>query len=241
MRLIKEDFVAAQKGAGALPRDDAGSGKHPVEEQEKVAGDMGAARPGSARVDAPEARSSIQARGPVCAKEGDDKSCGTEGRFHASTEARASGPNPAKTEDRAHVQPPRAWIRVAELGERVVVTAKTLNRGDAVKAQLKLVPESLGKLDLEVEWNGRLTVRLTAHSEAAFEAIQRELPQLREALMAAGMDLEGLHLGMEGGGGAREEATARRGASSSRPDSQGAIAAVPASRPLHEGILDIEA
>lgn len=241
MPFTKDDFDSAHKGAGPLPRADADTGKHHVEEPEKAAGDMGAARPGSARVDAPEARSSIQAPGPVCARESAAKPSETEGRFPPSPGARASGPNHASTEERTDIRPSRPGIRAAELGERVVVAAKTLNRGDTVKAHLKLVPESLGKLDLEVEWNGRLTVRLTAHSDAAYEAIHRELPQLREALLAAGMDLEGLHLGMEGGGDARGEATAHRGTPSSRRGSRGTIAAMAAARPRHEGILDIEA
>lgn len=241
MSFTKEDFVSAHKGAGPLPSADAGSGKHPVEKLEKVAGNEGASRPGGAKADAPEARTTIDALGTVRAKEGAAKSSESEGRFPASTDAQASAPNRASTEERTDIRPSRPGIRVAEFGERVVAAARTLNRGATVKAQLKLVPESLGKLDLEVEWNGRLTVRLTAHSGAAYEAIQRELPHLREALLAAGMDLEGLHLGMEGGGSAREEATAHRGTPSSRRDSQGTVAAVPASRPRHEGILDIEA
>lgn len=134
----------------------------------------------------------------------------------------------------------RAEARMLELRDRVVAAARTVSRGETVRAQLKLVPESLGKLELEVEWNGGVTVRLTAHTGAAFEAMQRELPQLRAALLAAGLDLDGLHLGMEGGS-ARGETAARRGSAGARRVAAGAEAAVSAVRPAHDGILDIEA
>ncbi len=128
-----------------------------------------------------------------------------------------------------------------EVLDRIVVSARTVNRGEMVKAQIKLVPESLGKLELEVECNGGVTVRLTVHNNAALEAMQRELPNLRAALTAVGLELDGLHLGMESDGSARRENTAPRVMPSSRQEDTGSRATIAAYRPAHEGILDIEA
>lgn len=128
-----------------------------------------------------------------------------------------------------------------EVRDRIVVSARMVNRGETVKAQIKLQPESLGKLELEVECSGGVTVRLTVQNRAALEVMQRELPQLRAALTSVGLELDGLHLGMEGGGSALQERTARHESPHWRRQEGETTVTIHAYRPEHQGILDIEA
>ncbi len=242
--------TAPERAAAGVPREEAAlepetAGARPAEATANATG-CRAAEEGRARITAEGGVERAHARYGIAAgreraerPSASDEVVGVQGQPEAGKDpgfhARLSGTAARETSTG------RAEARMLEVRDRIIVAAaRTVSRGETVRAQLKLVPESLGKLDLEVEWNGGVTVRLTAHSGAAFEAMQRGLPQLRAALLAAGLDLEGLHLGMEGGG-ARGETAARRGSAGARRTVTGAEAAVSAVRPSHDGILDIEA
>lgn len=92
------------------------------------------------------------------------------------------------------------------------------------KAELVLTPPNMGKLEVSINLNGdQTTAQFIASSQAARDALERALPQLREALQQAGIMLGDTNVstsgqgregeGREGGGGRGERGEQAAGGS----------------------------
>jgi hypothetical protein len=135
--------------------------------------------------------------------------------------------------------PPRSISTAGGLLEKVTMVVRSLRRGEKVKAHLKLVPESLGKLEVEVEWNGGIQVRLTVHSEDAFLAVKQGLHLLKEAMLSQGVNLEGLQLGLASDGESGPPGFPGVGEPDRVPRSAREERRVRPARPARTGLLDI--
>lgn len=87
-------------------------------------------------------------------------------------------------------------VPISRLPEKITLIIKSAPHGEKVRAHLKLIPESLGKVEIEVEWSGGIRIQLLMHNQEALAAVKEGLYQLREMLLAQGINLENLQLGM---------------------------------------------
>jgi flagellar hook-length control protein FliK len=66
-----------------------------------------------------------------------------------------------------------------------------------VEVRLRLHPESLGDVQVEVRWKGgQLTARLEAATATARDALEAGLPALRTALREQGVEVDHLQVGL---------------------------------------------
>lgn len=83
------------------------------------------------------------------------------------------------------------------------------------KAELVLTPPNLGKLEVSINLNGdQTTAQFVASSQAARDALERAMPQLREVLQQAGIMLGDANVStsQQGAGGEGQESHGRSGA-----------------------------
>ena len=83
------------------------------------------------------------------------------------------------------------------------------------KAELVLTPPNLGKLEVSINLNGdQTTAQFIASSQAARDALERAMPQLREVLQQAGIMLGDANVStsQQGAGGEGQEGHGRSGA-----------------------------
>ena len=83
------------------------------------------------------------------------------------------------------------------------------------KAELVLTPPNLGKLEVSINLNGdQTTAQFIASSQAARDALERAMPQLREVLQQAGIMLGDANVStsQQGAGGEGQESHGRSGA-----------------------------
>ncbi|MBI5781095.1 MAG: flagellar hook-length control protein FliK [Rhodocyclales bacterium] len=94
--------------------------------------------------------------------------------------------SPAPSILTVHTPPADAERWASETTQRLVWVA---GRGET-KAELQLTPPSLGKLEVSLQLNNdQLTAHFVAASQAARDALERALPQLREQLAQSGLSL----------------------------------------------------
>ena len=82
------------------------------------------------------------------------------------------------------------------------------------KAELVLTPPNLGKLEVSINLNGdQTTAQFIASSQAARDALERAMPQLREVLQQAGIMLGDANVStsQQGAGGEEQEGRGRNG------------------------------
>ena len=82
------------------------------------------------------------------------------------------------------------------------------------KAELVLTPPNLGKLEVSINLNGdQTTAQFIASSQAARDALERAMPQLREVLQQAGIMLGDANVStsQQGAGGEGQESRGRNG------------------------------
>ena len=82
------------------------------------------------------------------------------------------------------------------------------------KAELVLTPPNLGKLEVSINLNGdQTTAQFIASSQAARDALERTMPQLREVLQQAGIMLGDANVStsQQGAGGEGQEGRGRNG------------------------------
>ena len=82
------------------------------------------------------------------------------------------------------------------------------------KAELVLTPPNLGKLEVSINLNGdQTTAQFVASSQAARDALERAMPQLREVLQQAGIMLGDANVStsQQGAGGEGQEGRGRNG------------------------------
>lgn len=82
------------------------------------------------------------------------------------------------------------------------------------KAELVLTPPNLGKLEVSINLNGdQTTAQFVASSQAARDALERAMPQLREILQQAGIMLGDANVStsQQGAGGEGQEGRGNRG------------------------------
>ena len=82
------------------------------------------------------------------------------------------------------------------------------------KAELVLTPPNLGKLEVSINLNGdQTTAQFIASSQAARDALERAMPQLREVLQQAGIMLGDANVStsQQGAGGEGQEGRGRNG------------------------------
>jgi len=102
---------------------------------------------------------------------------------HLSTRADSPAPTTVLT---VHTPPADAERWASETTQRLVWVA---GRGET-KAELQLTPPSLGKLEVTLQLNNdQLTAHFVAASQAARDALEHALPQLREQLAQSGLSL----------------------------------------------------
>ena len=95
------------------------------------------------------------------------------------------------------------------------------------KAELVLTPPNLGKLEVSINLNGdQTTAQFVASSQAAREALERAMPQLREILQQAGISLGEANVSTSDQGAREDGGTAGRGRSDAvgNAGSEGGIA-----------------
>ncbi len=119
---------------------------------------------------------------------------------------------------------------IAQTVSPLVALAESLQRRESRTIRLRLRPEELGEVELQVtrEAGGRLSVQLSAERDAARDTLTNGLTQLRDSLERAGVAIERLEVsaGFRLGQGAseqRHESSERQAA----PDSN-------ATFPIHE-------
>lgn len=94
--------------------------------------------------------------------------------------------SPAPSVLTVHTPPADAERWASETTQRLVWVA---GRGET-KAELQLTPPSLGKLEVSLQLNNdQLTAHFVAASQAARDALEHALPQLREQLAQSGLSL----------------------------------------------------
>jgi len=141
---------------------------------------------------------------PALARDGADAHTQLQGsamHLHASTQVlRPTQGMQAATQ--LHVPTPvgqQAWAE--DVGNQV---RWMLGRAES-KAELVLTPPNLGKLEVSISLNGDLTTaQFVASSQAARDALERAMPQLREILEQAGIMLGNADVstsGQQGGDG----------------------------------------
>jgi flagellar hook-length control protein FliK len=80
------------------------------------------------------------------------------------------------------------------------------------KVELLLTPPNMGKLEVSISLNGdQTTAQFIASSQAARDALERAMPQLREALQQAGIMLGDANVSTSGQGRDREGQQRRGG------------------------------
>lgn len=85
----------------------------------------------------------------------------------------------------------RGLDNLQQVLETVKTRARIIKTDGVIKAQVPLKPEGLGAMQMEViKRNGRYRVRFGVESADAARAVERALPQLREQLAAAGIQVD---------------------------------------------------
>ena len=96
------------------------------------------------------------------------------------------------------------------------------------KAELVLTPPNLGKLEVSINLNGdQTTAQFIASSQAARDALERAMPQLREVLQQAGIMLGDANVStsQQGAGDDGQEGRSGRGTGSAAERAEGATGA----------------
>jgi flagellar hook-length control protein FliK len=131
----------------------------------------------------------------------------THGAMHILRHA----PTPQPTMPQLPVHTPagqQAWAE--DVGNQV---RWMLGRAES-KAELVLTPPNLGKLEVSIHLNGdQTTAQFVASSQAARDALERAMPQLREILQQAGIMLGDANVStsQQGAGGEGQEGRGNRG------------------------------
>lgn len=132
----------------------------------------------------------------------------THGAMHVLRHAPAS--QPATPQLPVHTPAgQQAWAE--DVGNQV---RWMLGRAES-KAELVLTPPNLGKLEVSINLNGdQTTAQFVASSQAARDALERAMPQLREVLQQAGIMLGDANVStsQQGSGGEGQEDRGRSGA-----------------------------
>lgn len=106
--------------------------------------------------------------------------------FVAHPSASTHTPAPSPTVLTVHTPPADVERWASETTQRLVWVA---GHGET-KAELQLTPPSLGKLEVTLQLNNdQLTAHFVAASQAARDALEHALPQLREQLAQSGLSL----------------------------------------------------
>jgi flagellar hook-length control protein FliK len=136
-------------------------------------------------------------------------------------EARAEG-NPARDATGAG-QSSEPAVNRQEIMDQVVRSARLHMERGLSRFEMRLEPPSLGRLKVVMDLkDGTLSINFRVESQAVKEAVQNSLPQLREALAAQGLtvdgfDVQGSGRGVPQNGDGRQE-PAPGGRNSGNPD-----------------------
>mgnify|MGYP005753551789 FL=1 len=144
---------------------------------------------------------------------------------HAAAQLLRHAPPPQPATPQLPVHTPAnqpAWAE--DVGNQV---RWMLGRAES-KAELVLTPPNLGKLEVSINLNGdQTTAQFIASSQAARDALERAMPQLREVLQQAGIMLGDANVStsQQGAGGDGQEGRSGRGAGSAAERAEGATGA----------------
>ena len=101
-----------------------------------------------------------------------------------------SADSTAPTAGASSPEAPASRVSVESLGEETVRQVKNLLGSGEQRVRIRLVPESLGELHVEVNSRkGEVSVRLVSASPVVREALEAQTPGLREALTRDGVNL----------------------------------------------------
>ena len=82
-----------------------------------------------------------------------------------------------------------------EIANQIIERIKVSIKPDQTSMQLQLNPENLGKVNLTVQSkNGVMTAQFVVQSELSKEAIESQLPMLRETLNQQGLKVEAIEV-----------------------------------------------
>ena len=212
--------LLATDGKGRLLNDSLqNSGLLPKTDVSADAGGRGVATPAFLLQGRELAAAVIGARGAASgqALQGEPGSAGTQqtaqglhthGAMHVLRHAPAT--QPATPQLPVHTPAgQQAWAE--DVGNQV---RWMLGRAES-KAELVLTPPNLGKLEVSINLNGdQTTAQFVASSQAARDALERAMPQLREVLQQAGIMLGDANVStsQQGAGGEGQESHGRSGA-----------------------------
>lgn len=145
-------------------------------------------------------------------------------------------------------RPPPEVVQVRQIGDFTVKTVRYLaGRGEEV-VTVRLVPRSLGELHIAIRTVGQsLEVVMTAATHAARDAIEAQMPGLREALGRSGLDVTNVTVQTSTAGdqGPGHSATSGHAAGTGskfaggRAESQAEARGTPRGRAEHEGSLNM--
>jgi len=144
---------------------------------------------------------------------------------HAAAQLLRHAPPPQPATPQLPVHTPAnqpAWAE--DVGNQV---RWMLGRAES-KAELVLTPPNLGKLEVSINLNGdQTTAQFIASSQAARDALERAMPQLREVLQQAGIMLGDANVStsQQGAGGDGQEGRSGRGTGSAAERAEGATGA----------------
>ncbi len=146
---------------------------------------------------------------------------GQAAHAHAAAQLLRHAPPPQPAAPQLPVHTPagqQAWAE--DVGNQV---RWMLGRAES-KAELVLTPPNLGKLEVSINLNGdQTTAQFIASSQAARDALERAMPQLREVLQQAGIMLGDANVStsQQGAGGDGQEGGSGRGASGGTARAEG--------------------
>ena len=215
--------LLASDGKGRLPHDSLqNSGLLPKTDLSAEAGGRGVSTPAFLLQGRELAAAVINARGAASGQalqslQGEPGSAGTQqtaqglhthGAMHVLRHAPAT--QPATPQLPVHTPAgQQAWAE--DVGNQV---RWMLGRAES-KAELVLTPPNLGKLEVSINLNGdQTTAQFVASSQAARDALERAMPQLREVLQQAGIMLGDANVStsQQGAGGEGQGSHGRSGA-----------------------------
>lgn len=146
---------------------------------------------------------------------------GQAAHAHAAAQLLRHAPPPQPAPPQLPVHTPagqQAWAE--DVGNQV---RWMLGRAES-KAELVLTPPNLGKLEVSINLNGdQTTAQFIASSQAARDALERAMPQLREVLQQAGIMLGDANVStsQQGAGGDGQEGGSGRGANGGTARAEG--------------------
>ncbi len=145
-------------------------------------------------------------------------------------------------------RPPPEVVHVRQVGDFTVKTVRYLAGRNGEVVTIRLVPRSLGELHIAVRTVGQsLEVVMTAATHAAREAIEAQLPGLREALGRGGLDVMNVTVQTSTAGDQAPGHSATSGHAAGtgtkftggRAESEAEPRGSPRGRPEHEGSLNM--